>query len=62
MKVLYFMLGWSIGALFTRVLFSSEISHQCPPSYKEAYFNCMKDREKVREILKGDSLHTLLYW
>jgi hypothetical protein len=37
--------------------------HVCKEKeYQEAYLNCMKDREKVREILRGDSLHTLLYW
>ena len=42
---------------------SNQTIHTCHEAeYKKAFLDCMKDREKVREILKGDSLKTLLYW
>lgn len=60
-----FAFGVVIGniiPILLMVLLSTE-PHKCnEKEYKDALCKCNSERAKVREILKGDSLKTLLYW
>lgn len=60
MKYIYFgLIMFCIAFIFEHI----NEKHICKEKeYQEAFCKCNSERAKVREILKGDSLKTLLYW
>lgn len=63
MKAWYLIFCITMGTIVGCVVANSKEPHQCQEKeYKEAFCKCNSERAKVREILKGDSLKTLLYW
>jgi hypothetical protein len=56
----WFVIGLAFGLILCTV---TKENHEChEKEYQKAFLDCKIQVDKARAIIKGDSLHTLVYW